>query len=77
MVYNISSFSLSDIELQLLYKGLGFCPKEHMSDFFFKQDMYRFYRQIRLKAFFSMRPKMGNSNTLALSIKNLSLKKKE
>lgn len=41
-----------------------------------KQDLYRFYRNVCLKAFYSSRPIMNSGSPLKLSISNLELKNK-
>lgn len=76
VVHNISSFSLTETELNVLNKGLGFCPKEHMNELILKQDIYRFYRHISLKAFFSTKPNGQQHDLLPLSIKILDLRVK-
>lgn len=74
VVHNISSITLSRTELNVLNKGLDFCPKEKMNVFVLKQDLYRFYRQLRFKAYFSGLPTAITKEFLPLSIKNMALK---
>lgn len=47
-----------------------------MDTFVLKQDLYRFYRHIRLKAFYSSKPVVSNVSLPPLSISNLGLKNK-
>lgn len=68
--------TLSDKELLVLNKGLNFCPKAKMDTFVLKQDLYRFFRQIRLKAYYSSKPVKYSCNTLPLSIHTVGLRNK-
>lgn len=47
-----------------------------MDVFRLKQDLYRLYRNVRLKAFYSTRPVINSGGSLALSISNLELRNK-
>lgn len=67
---------LSDKELLVLNKFLNFRPKIKMDTFVLKQDLYRFFRQIRLKAYYSSKPAKYNSNILPLSIHAKGLRNK-
>ncbi|CAJ0965945.1 unnamed protein product [Ranitomeya imitator] len=53
IVYNISSTCLSPSEMTVLQKGLSFCPVPRFSPFQLDQELYRFFRNVRLKAHFS------------------------
>ncbi|CAJ0964342.1 unnamed protein product [Ranitomeya imitator] len=53
IVYNISSTCLSPSEMTVLQKGLSFCPVPRFNPFQLDQELYRFFRNVRLKAHFS------------------------
>ncbi|XP_075684662.1 uncharacterized protein LOC142652871 isoform X3 [Rhinoderma darwinii] len=56
IVVNISSKILSESHLSLLNKGLSFCPSSHVDWFKVETDMFRFFRSIKLKWWFSGQP---------------------
>ncbi|CAJ0940588.1 unnamed protein product [Ranitomeya imitator] len=52
LVINISSWTLSIAEHDLLQKGLSFCPSFKFSTFDMDMDLHRFYRRLRLLVHF-------------------------
>ncbi|CAJ0936373.1 unnamed protein product [Ranitomeya imitator] len=52
IVYNISSYCLSPSEMNLLQKGLTFCPVSRFNSFLLDQELHQFFRTLRLKAHF-------------------------
>ena len=50
---NISNVPLSSTEIQLLSRGLSFCPKPfNIDQFQLKEDVKHFFRRLRLREFF-------------------------
>ncbi|CAJ0949097.1 unnamed protein product [Ranitomeya imitator] len=52
IVYNISSYCLSPSEMNLLQRGLTFCPVSRFNPFLLDQELHQFFRTLRLKAHF-------------------------
>lgn len=52
-VINISSKELSDNQKSLLKKGLSFIPQSNLNVFGLKVDLFKCFRQIKLRHFFS------------------------
>lgn len=52
-VINISSMELTNAQTSLLSKGLSFVPKKSTNVFGLKVDLFKCFRQIKLKHFFS------------------------
>ena len=52
-VFNLSSKILSPAHVSLLNKGLSFGPTTQCNDFDVKVDMFKFFRNIRLREYFS------------------------
>lgn len=48
-IVNLSSYTLSSEEAQVLHKGLGFCPNENVDKFEFVKDLQLFARKLILK----------------------------
>lgn len=61
---NISSYELTAIECQTLAKGLSFCPMNKMRWFDLDLELRTFFRNVRLKSFFSDK----NTDTLTSNI---------
>ncbi|CAJ0950204.1 unnamed protein product [Ranitomeya imitator] len=81
LVINISSRTLNVAEHSLLQKGLSFCPSYRCRTFDLDMDLQRFFRQIRLKAHFSINPVAVNLvpvdvNSKLLSSSSLGLRNK-
>ncbi|CAJ0932891.1 unnamed protein product [Ranitomeya imitator] len=81
LVINISSRTLSVAEHSLLQKGLSFCPSYRCRTFDLDMDLQRFFRQIRLKAYFATTPTLSErgtevSNSRVLSSTSLGLRLK-
>lgn len=58
-VINISSVDLSDDQQRLLSRGLSFVPSKKADSFTTKVELFKFFRSIRLKAFY-MKDTIGN-----------------
>ncbi|XP_069613227.1 uncharacterized protein [Ranitomeya imitator] len=56
LVINISDRLLGVAEYKVLQKGLSFCPSYQCHTFDLEMDLQRFFRTLRLKAFFSTSP---------------------
>lgn len=59
--------NLTDIELtpecnNLLSKGLSYAPTHRTNQFQMKVDLYRFYRNLHLKAWYHNQPRTDSSN---------------
>ncbi|CAJ0923305.1 unnamed protein product [Ranitomeya imitator] len=52
LVINISGYTLSPAELDILQKGLSFCPTPIWDSFQLERDLQRLYRLVRLKTHF-------------------------
>lgn len=50
---NISSQTLSPICIQVLAKGLSFCPNPHMDWFQLELDLHQFFRRLKLRVWFN------------------------
>ena len=58
---NLSSIELSDCELDVLSRGLSFCPVPgEVDDLQLKLDLDAFFRRLRLKEFFSTADKVAS-----------------
>ncbi|CAJ0950132.1 unnamed protein product [Ranitomeya imitator] len=79
LVYNISSQVLSSMELQVLQRGLSFCPTPPFNDFTLDQELNRFFRSLRLKVHFSssaISPLLATDSVISdttLTLKKLNL----
>ncbi|XP_073412618.1 uncharacterized protein [Dendrobates tinctorius] len=81
-VFNISSYTLSPLELSVLQKGLSFCPTPPWDKFQLSQDLQNFFRKIRLKTHFGLEPvtpgnrapPIGGNPIPDLSISSLGLR---
>ena len=66
-VINISGTTLSDACMSALSKGLSFSPTCNTNEFETKVDLFKFYRNLHLKAWYSHNPlntmAEPNSNT--------------
>ncbi|CAJ0934575.1 unnamed protein product [Ranitomeya imitator] len=77
IVYNISSYCLSPSEMNLLQKGLTFCPVSRFNSFLLDQELHQFFRTLRLKAHFSGLPSIPPTEASSLSsftLKDLNLR---
>ncbi|CAJ0965707.1 unnamed protein product [Ranitomeya imitator] len=78
IVYNISSQCLSPTELNVLERGLSFCPVPRFNSFQVDQELNRFFRNIRLKAHFSKTltnvPPISDSTDSEFTLKSLNLR---
>ena len=55
LVLNLSQRALSEIEVRVLEKGLGYVPTPSLDLFKLNYEMHEFFRKIRLKIFFKDR----------------------
>ncbi|MGH0141115.1 UNVERIFIED_CONTAM: hypothetical protein FKN15_072754 [Acipenser sinensis] len=53
IVYNISDKPLTDIQTSVFKKGLSFVPTKTTDSFLTKIEQFKFFRNIRVKSFFS------------------------
>ena len=60
---NLSDTLLSDIHIKVLSKGLTFSPTNAPNDFDLKVDLFRFYRNLHLKAWYKMTPPLGSASS--------------
>ncbi|CAJ0955405.1 unnamed protein product [Ranitomeya imitator] len=78
LVINISKKSLNTSQLRLLEKGLSFCPTYRFNSFQLNIDLERFYRNLRLKAYFhEQTPTISPSlvtQTTPINLKDLGLR---
>ncbi|XP_073497333.1 uncharacterized protein [Phyllobates terribilis] len=79
IVFNISSQSLAPAELDLLQKGLSFCPTPPFDTFLLEQELQRFYRTLRLKVHFSTKGEhldvpIDSHNVEMFSLRGLQLR---
>lgn len=51
---NLSGTPLSDAHIKVLSKGLTFAPTNQLNDFDLKVDLFRFYRNLHLKAWYKL-----------------------
>ncbi|CAJ0942415.1 unnamed protein product [Ranitomeya imitator] len=77
---SVNDLVLSQMELQVLQRGLSFCPTPSFNDFTLDQELNRFFRSLRLKVHFSgstiLPPSsIGNSMDSVMSDTTLTLKK--
>lgn len=64
-VVNISDFTLTTAQINLLSKGLLFCPSSHMRWFDLELDLLQFFRKLRLKVWFNNVPVTNTSAVVA------------
>ncbi|CAJ0920486.1 unnamed protein product, partial [Ranitomeya imitator] len=78
LVINISNKSLNTSQLRLLEKGLSFCPTYKFNAFQLNVDLKRFYRNLRLKAYFCEQTPMTTQAVVTkatpINLKDLGLK---
>ncbi|CAJ0949891.1 unnamed protein product [Ranitomeya imitator] len=78
LVINISNKSLNTSQLRLLEKGLSFCPTYKFNAFQLNVDLERFYRNLRLKAYFCEQTPMTTQAVVTkatpINLKDLGLK---
>ncbi|CAJ0967908.1 unnamed protein product [Ranitomeya imitator] len=77
-VLNISKKSLNTSQLHLLQKGLSFCPTYKFHSFQLNIDLERFYRNVRLKAYFCEQTPITTqalvTQTTPINLKDLGLR---
>ncbi|CAJ0947396.1 unnamed protein product, partial [Ranitomeya imitator] len=76
IVYNISSYCLSPSEMNLLQRGLTFCPVSRFNPFLLDQELHQFFRTLRLKAHFlgpQSTPPTESSSQNSFTLKDLNL----
>ena len=64
---NLSSKQLSQAHISLLNKGLSFVPTTQSNDFDVKVDIFKFFRQIRLREFFAS-PVTSNPDSVSSDV---------
>lgn len=64
-MFNLSSKTLDQCHRSILNKGLSFVPTNHLKKFDIKVDLFKFFRQLRLREFFDngIEQVDGNSQT--------------
>ena len=65
-IFNLSNHDLSPSQVSLLKKGLSFVPTERTNFLDLQAELLRFFRSIRLKAFFKDNIYMGNPDATGL-----------
>ncbi|XP_053545638.1 olfactory receptor 1496-like [Bombina bombina] len=75
---NISKVQVTDDELTILNKGLSYCPQQDYDHLELQKDLYRFFRTIKLKSFFTnvshSSPDTAVSNVDMNAVQRLKLK---
>lgn len=61
---NLSTLELTSNQIQVLSKGLSFAPTYHPSHFDTKIDLFKFYRNLHLKVWYSQRPSNTQDQSL-------------
>lgn len=67
LVVNISSKTLTEVQLNTLAKGLLFCPLSNINWFQFDLDLCNFFLRLRLKTFYSTSTSEGDHTKLVVS----------
>lgn len=60
-VINLSPIELTPCQIQVLSRGLSFAPTYHANHFDTKIDLFRFYRNLHLKAWYAQRPNIQDT----------------
>lgn len=55
-IFNLSSKTLSDLEISLLNKGFKFAPPKKLNKFQTYIDVHRYVRKINIKQHFALAP---------------------
>lgn len=66
-VFNLSSKTLDQFHLSILNRGLSFVPTNHLKKFDIKVDLFKFFRQLRLREFFDNGTEQDDLNSQTAS----------
>lgn len=66
-MFNLSSKTLDQFHLSILNRGLSFVPTNHLKKFDIKVDLFKFFRQLRLREFFDNGTEQDDLNSQTAS----------